>query len=106
MAFRQIPISNVDTDYEFSTALNGKTYLFRFHYNFRAMAWIMDISDDQSIPIYMGTPIHVDFDMLAQISSYRVPPGILLCINRLLSQEEPTRDSFSKDTLLLYDDGE
>ena len=100
-----IPISNGRIDYRFTTGLSGVNYTLRFKYNYRSGVWMMDISDSEDNPIYLGIPIYVLTDILRQVRAYDVPQELMVCFNNLAPLEEPTRDSFSEDVILLYEVG-
>ena len=98
-----LPISNTTTDFDFFITLDEVRYLLQFRYNYRSSLWMLNILDGESAPVYMGIPIHVFQDLLAQVRSYDVPQKLLLCMNNLSENDNPTRDSFSEEVVLLYD---
>ena len=102
MAVKTLPISNVNMHYDFITTLDNQTYLLTFRYNYRAGLWLMDISSSESAPIYMGIPIQVNIDITRQFKAYGIPQGLFFSINNFINKVEATRDSFSKDVVLLY----
>jgi len=102
MAVLVLPISNDKAHYEFITTLDGVEYVFTFRYNFRSADWYMSIADDTKQPILSGIPVRVNRDLLDQYRSYPVPQGLMLCINNVNPKVEATRDSFSKDVVILY----
>ena len=105
MALVNLPISNVSIDYKFITALGGGDYLLGFKYNYRSGSWMLDILTTENEPVYMGIPIQLNIDILRQIRAYDIPKGVLVCINNLNEQEIPNRDNFSKEVVLLFEDG-
>lgn len=103
MAFLIMPISNVETNYEFSTTLDEVTYNFGFRFNFRSQLWMIDIFDTESNPVYLGIPIYVNTDVFAQLKSYNIPQSLMICINNAANAVQPDRDTFSDDVVLLYE---
>ncbi len=105
MALVNLPISNVNIDYKFITTLGDSDYQLGFRYNYRSNTWMLDILTTESEPIYMGIPIQLNVDILGQIRAYDIPKGVLVCINNLDEEEIPNRENFSKEVVLLFEDG-
>jgi hypothetical protein len=104
MAVIIFPISNTRANYEFTTKVDGVEYAYNFRYNLRATTWVMTISDEAKNPIITGIPIRVNQDVLEQYRAYPIPQGFLLCVNNRDGVSEPTRDDFSIDTVILYNE--
>lgn len=100
-----LPISNGRIDYRFLTSLSDTNYNLRFKYNYRSTVWMLDILDDENNPIYMGIPIYILSDLLRQIRAYDLPQELMVCFNNLSQFEEPTRNSFAEEVVLLYEVG-
>lgn len=106
MALVNLPITNIAIDYTFETTLDSVSYILGFRYNYRSGIWMLDISTSENVPVYMGIPIFINWDITSQIKSYDIPTGLLLCLNNLEGEIAPTRDTFSQDVVLLYNEAE
>jgi len=102
MALLTLPISNIRSNYEFTSTLDGVEYTFNFRYNPRSKVWNMSIADETNTPIVTNIPIYVNQDLLSQYKAYPIPQGLMMCVNNLDGISEPTRDNFSVDTAILY----
>jgi hypothetical protein len=81
MAVLEIPLSNVDPAFSFTTDLDGVTFNFEFRFNTRMDLWIFDILDSLGTPIQLGNPFYTGFIFLRQNVSSSAPLGDLIAVN-------------------------
>lgn len=102
MAVLELPVRADLPAYTFKQELEGGVFTFEFRYNERFVAWIMDISDEQGVPIILGTPVLTDVDILSRFISEELPLGQFICIDESGAQRNPDRDNFGGEVKLLY----
>ena len=90
MAFLEIPLSNVDPAFTFTTDLDGETFNFEFRWNTRVQLWIFDLFDNLGDPIQLGNPFNTGNIFLRQNVSWRKPKGDLIAIN---NSDKPFEDA-------------
>lgn len=109
MALIEIPVTNLNPSFSFSTELEGLNYNFQFRYLDRLGIWTFDLLDGEKTPIELGMPFQVNLDLLVQNRQDNRPPGTLLCINYTDNAVDAGRFEMGTDVRLLYledvDDG-
>ena len=102
MALLSLPISNIRSNYEFTSTLDDVEYNLNFRYNPRSKVWYLSIADETNTVIVANIPIYINQDLLAQYRAYPIPQGLMMCVNNSDGITEPTRDNFSVETVILY----
>jgi len=100
----EIPIDKNSPDQKFSIDLEGTVYVFRVLWNSRTGRWSLSIFEEDETPIVMGIAVVGEFDLLAQYSDARLPPGTLYTADLTGKNREPTDETFGDSVLLLYAD--
>jgi len=104
MALLEIPVTNLNPSFSFSTELDGLNYNFQFRYLDRLGIWTFDLLDDQKVPVELGMPFQVNLDLLVQNRQDNRPPGTLLCINYTENAVDAGRFAMGSDVKLLYNE--
>lgn len=102
MALIEIPVTNLNPSFSFSTELDGLNYNFQFRYLGRLGIWTFDLLDDQKVAIELGIPFQVNRDLLVQNRQDNRPPGTLACINYAEDGVDSGRFEMGADVKLLY----
>ena len=99
----EIPISNQDPCFSFSTNLNNN-YSFRFHYNQRMAIWVFDVKNQNGDTLASGVPFYSNISLLQYISQQELPTGDLIAINSNPEANDADADrfTFSLDVKLYY----
>ena len=102
MAILQLPISNTDANYRFKTRIEGVDYTFRFRYGRREDSWFMDIRSSEDVLILAGIRVVVGIDLTQSFKHLPIPQGPILVENLENIFQEPDRDNFGTEVLMLY----
>lgn len=81
MALIEIPLTNEDPAFSFTTDLDGVTFNFEFRWNTRIELWIFDLLDNLGNNIQIGNPFYTGFIFLRQNVSASAPKGQLIAVN-------------------------
>lgn len=106
MAILQIPVANNLDAYSFSVILEQITYFFEFKYNGRRKRWLMDIYDQDKVPLIYGMPMLTNVDVLGQYSQEELPPGNFLVFDLSGLNKNPEQFDLGDTVLLLYEESE
>lgn len=99
---RKIPVTSAQTLYTQVTTLDGQEYNLTFAYNFRELAWYLDVTDVNQVPIAAGIKVVVDWDLLKRCVDPRRPPGVLFANDLSGAGLDPGLDDFGTRVELLY----
>lgn len=102
MALLQLPITNSIANYRFRTRIEGIDYIFRFRYGSREDSWFMDIRNSEDILLLAGIRVVVGIDLTQSFKHLAIPQGPIFAENLEDIFQEPTRDNFGTEVLLLY----
>lgn len=89
-------------DYRQTTALAGRDYHFRFHWNQRQGRWHMDIADERENWLARGLPLVLGARLLAGLVDARLPPGDLLVVDFRGLGRLPDIDQLGGEIALVY----
>lgn len=87
---------------DFTISLDGGVYRFRFTWNSRAQAWVMDVLTEAEEPIVSGVRVVVNFPILDQFEDSRLPPGKLIVVDTGGTGEEPGRNDLGARVQIVY----
>lgn len=104
MALVELPMTNQNAAFTFSTDLDGITYNFKFRWNGRMEQWKFDLLDADLSPIINGVPFIVEVDLLAQIVKSGRPAGQLVALNLKDTFVNADRFSIGGDVGLYYNE--
>lgn len=92
------------TDPYFTTTeeLDGVQYALRFHYDFRADRWTLDMLDELDDPIVTGIRLIPGPNLLEQFSDPRLPVGSLEVSTVNEDRAPPELDDLGVDAVLIY----
>lgn len=65
MIVTQLPLSETDVYYTYSTALEDSNFILTFLWNDRDKAWRMDIRKEDNTPVVLGYKIVSSYPMMA-----------------------------------------
>lgn len=102
MATLLMPIRSDLPSYEFQLDLEGSLYTFRFRFNRRMERWIMDVLDENDLPLILGTPLHIDWDLLRRFQNEGLPPGNFYLVDESGEGKPATRETMGGDHKLFY----
>ena len=92
MAYLEVPLTNTDPAFSFSSELEGTTYRFTFRRNERMGIWKYDIATADGSPIHSGVCFYTSVATLTNLLPSS-PPGLLVPIN--FNEEKVNADRFS-----------
>ena len=106
MAILEIPIRSDIPSYSFKIDLDDVTYTMEIFFNLRMCRWHFNLLADNEDPLVMGIPIHINVDLVGRFkqTNKSIPQGIFFAVNSVDANAEPTRDNFSTDVKLLYNE--
>lgn len=103
MAIKQFPIVRGTLAFSFKIDLDNRPFEFVFSFNTRSELWTFDIFNDAGDVLIYKVPIFVNQILLSQFQSdLRLPQGALFALNLVSENENPGRDNFGSDVVLLY----
>ncbi len=102
MAILQLPISSTNANYRFRTRIEGIDYTFRFRYGSREDSWFMDIRSSEDTLILAGIRVVVGVDLTQSFKHLDIPQGPILAENLENSFQEPNRNNFGSEVLMIY----
>ncbi len=76
-------VPGVQSNWVQRTQLDGRDFMFRFVWNQRDGHWSIDLADQDSIAIASGIKLVINRDLLATVVDDRRPPGTLVVIDLL-----------------------
>lgn len=81
MAVLVIPTDTEQPFFTQRTRLSDRDYTLRFTYNFRLERYIMDILDEEEIPIIVGITLLCNWKVLRYYQDSRLPAGELIVMS-------------------------
>ena len=101
----------VDTNYpsviwDQITVIAGREYTLGFRWNARAMAWYLDIGDQDGLPIVSGVRLVCGIPLAREVvGDSRMWPGTLMCVSTTQDGTDPGISDLGTRVVLIYDDG-
>lgn len=80
MASLKIPVDSNDSNYFFTTDIEGVVYRFRMMYNQRSLKWYLSVESLEGDEILSGVPVLSDTELLTAVKE-RLPELPLYAIN-------------------------
>ena len=102
----KVPVNTTFPSHSFRIDFEGVIYTLRFRYNTRMSRWIMDIADAANNDIINGLPVLLRYPLHNRFVREALPPGGLLAYDESGQQEQPERNDFAKNHILLYVDSD
>ena len=100
MATLEIPLSNQDPAFSFSSILDKNQYEFDFRFNSRVNIWMVDILDAKNDTIINSLPVYSNRLLTAFLSKQNLPEGDLAFFTE--GKLDADRFTFGKDVKLYY----
>lgn len=83
-----IPVSQGVGRYTQRSILDGREYIFTFHWNSRATKWAFDLADAAGVPIVSGIYVVCGIPLLNLLTDSRSPPGDIFAMDRAKTPAE------------------
>ena len=103
---RQIPLTQVESNYSQTVTLDGEDYTFRFLWNDRDRHWYLTVRDVAGDDILAGIKVVADIPITTHCSDDRIYPGELWVIDTTGAGQDPGLRDFGSRVLLYYVDEE
>ena len=105
MAQYILPLPQTDgQSFSIRFELSGVEYRFDFDFNIRTDTWTWGLYDAGGSPISLGLSCELDYDPLAFVSDFRLPPGLLLFTTGTTDAAPAGRNDLGLRVLFVYDD--
>lgn len=78
-----------ETDYSFTTELDGIPCVFRLVYSTRGERWTVSIALEDGTPLVTGRPLALDVDLLYRCDTPGRPPGRVFAMSIFADAESP-----------------
>lgn len=98
----QIPVTNASASHKFICKIDDKVFTLRIRWNTRFERWMMDIMSEDETPILMGTPLHIDSDLIGRFRSLSLPQGLMILFDTTEKIIEADRQALGDKALLLF----
>jgi hypothetical protein len=100
--YKQLPLYS-DSDYSYSTVLDGKTYIIRIYFVQKTNSWYMSLFNESKAPVVSGIRLIPSFPLLQEHSLSELS-GIFLLISKSdnTSEEYLTKSRYLNQYYELY----
>lgn len=97
-----LPFDSDDANYDFSTTLDGTLYAFDVHWNGRANAWYIAVSDQFGNLIATGIKIVIGVVLGDTCTDPRFPAGALLAFDTANTLQDAGSNDLGTRVIVLY----
>jgi hypothetical protein len=105
MTIFEIPLPQTNgREFTLQTSLFGVRYQLRFFWNFRDSSWSVDLIGPDAVPIMQGGRVTLNYDVMAQVTDNRKPPGYLMFIDTSSRFLPPGVNDLGQRVRLTYND--
>lgn len=102
MATLVMPVVADTPAYDFDLELEQVLYKFSFRYNERMDRWLMDIRDQNDVPILLGTVLITNYSLIERFKSASLPPGEFFVLDEAGNKLDAIREALGNDNKLFY----
>jgi len=104
MSIIEIPVRSDIPFYDMEITLERTAYFLEFYFNKRKDRWMMDILNQEKMPILVGTPLLTNVELLDKFAFEDTPPGLFLVLDLEGEQLNPGRNDLGDRVKLIYEE--
>lgn len=101
----QIPITQEQSQLQsfiILVALAGNNYYLQFDWIYQSQNYLISISDSNNVPLLMGIPMVVNYDLTSRFQIPGLFPGVLMLFDTSGSQIDADFGEIGQRCILLY----
>ena len=102
MEIFEIPLSNQDPAFEFTTSLDNQRFIFDYKFNTRLQLWTVNMLDRDGNTIVNGIPFYSGRRLLSYTTAENLLNGSLFILNANEIETDANRFDFGLEVKKLY----
>lgn len=98
----EIPLTDIDTFFDFSIEISGKTYIIEMFWNVENEFWSISLFTSEKLPIFLGRKLVLNYDLFSFCSNPLLPPGTLKAVDQSKTFKDCGFEDLGNRVILIY----